>query len=110
MYAHLSAKLQKPRGRAGPNADTLLDLWVASAMRPNELPFTPDDLARIACPTLILHGDRDLFFPVRVPVTMYEAIPDAELGIAPGYGHDPGFLPLFGPAILGFLGRYPIGM
>ena len=89
-------------------AQTLLDLWVASVLRENELPFTPDDLKRIACWTLILHGDRDQFFPVRIPVTMYQAIPNAELGIAPGHGHTDGYLPLFMPALLNFLGQHPI--
>jgi pimeloyl-ACP methyl ester carboxylesterase len=89
-------------------AQTLLDLWVASVLRENELPFTPDDLKRIACWTLILHGDRDQFFPVRIPVTMYQAIPNAELGIAPGHGHTSGYLPLFMPALLNFLGQHPI--
>ena len=87
-------------------AEILLDLWVESVLRPNEMPFTPADLKRIACPTLILHGDRDPYFPVWVPIAMYQAIPNAELGIAPGHGHDAGYLSLFMPALLDFLGRH----
>jgi pimeloyl-ACP methyl ester carboxylesterase len=90
-------------------ARTILDLWADSATRPNELPFTPADLGQTACPTLIIHGDRDMFFPVRVPVTMYEAIPDAELCILPRCGHmvlnqRP---TLFVIALLAFLARNP---
>lgn len=90
-------------------ADTILDLWLNSVIRPNELPFTPDDLRQIACPTLIMHGDRDDFFPIYVPTTMYQAIPNSELCILPNCGHG---LTLHSPtmfvsALLGFLARNP---
>ena len=54
---------------------------------PNELPFQPADLARIARPVLVLHGDRDPFFPVNIPTTMYRSMPNAELCILPFTGH-----------------------
>lgn len=54
---------------------------------PNELPFLPDDLRAITCPVLVLHGDRDEFFPVHVPMTMYQALPAAELCILPATAH-----------------------
>jgi pimeloyl-ACP methyl ester carboxylesterase len=74
---------------------------------PPELPFTPEDLQTITCPVLVLHGDRDPFFPVRVPVTMYRSLPNAELCILPNTGH---FLPkeepdLFLTIVKGFLER-----
>ena len=47
------------------------------------------DLARIKASTLIVHGDRDEFFPVAIPVAMYGAIPKAELWIVPGGDHSP---------------------
>lgn len=89
-------------------ADTILDLWLESVLRPGELPFTLQDLGGISSPTMILHGDRDPFFPVSVPVRMYEAIPNAELCILPNCGHG---LPveqptLFGRVLLEFLSRY----
>jgi pimeloyl-ACP methyl ester carboxylesterase len=122
---HVKARVPEARASASPEwaqlieartvethgtgyAQILLDLWVASVLRADELPFVPDDLKQISCPTLILHGDRDLFFPVRVPITMYQAIPNAELGIAPGYSHEMGYLSLFMPALLDFLGKHPI--
>ena len=96
----------------GPDyAQTLLDLWVSSMLRPNELPFQPEDLSEITCPTLIMSGDRDRFFPVHVPITMYQAIPNSELCILPSCGHA---LPqtnarLFVTALLEFLSRNPLG-
>lgn len=88
---------------------TILNLWADSVLRPDELPFTPGDLGRITCPTLIIHGDRDRHFPVQVPVTMYQAIPNAELCILPKCGHGvPYESPeLFVTALLEFLTRNP---
>ena len=54
-----------------------------------ELTATPTDLAVITRPALIVHSDRDPFFPVNIPVDMYRAIPNAELCILPGTGHAP---------------------
>jgi pimeloyl-ACP methyl ester carboxylesterase len=36
-----------------------------------------------------VHGDRDEFFPVTIPVEMYQAIPGAALWIVPRGGHVP---------------------
>src|SRR5262249_858883 len=72
---------------------------------PAELPFRPEDLAAIQQPVLILHGDRDPFFPVNIPVTMYRAMPNAELCILPAVGHGlPGESPdLFQTIVTRFL-------
>ena len=88
-------------------AQTILDLWVSSVLRTNELPFSPEDLGKIACPTLIIHGDHDEFFPVHVPVTMYQAIPNSSLCILPNCGHNlPHESPtLFVTTLLEFLGQ-----
>jgi pimeloyl-ACP methyl ester carboxylesterase len=59
----------------------------------DDMNFTPPYLATIKARTLIVHGDRDPFFPVRIPVEMYQSIPGAELWIVPGDGH----VPIFGP-------------
>lgn len=94
-------------------AHTLLDLWVNSVLRPDELLFAPDDLGKISCPTLILHGDRDEFFPIQIPVTMYQAIPNSQLCILPNCRHD---LPwaispaLFMAILLDFLAQHPLGV
>ena len=54
----------------------LPDAWLADA-----------DLARIACPTLVSHGDADRFFDVRHAVGLYRAIPNARLQVLPGLDH-----------------------
>jgi pimeloyl-ACP methyl ester carboxylesterase len=36
---------------------------------------------------LIVHGDRDVFFPVEIPVSMYSSIPNSYLWIIPNMGH-----------------------
>ena len=48
-------------------------------------------LDRIRARTLIIHGDHDKFFPPRVAVAMYDAIPKAYLWVVPDGGHLPGF-------------------
>lgn len=88
-------------------ADTLLDHWLNSVIRPGELPFTQDDLSAISCPTLIIHGDRDGFFPIHIPVTMYQAFPNSELCILPNCGHGLSVdsFAIFTVALLEFLAR-----
>ena len=55
----------------------------------DDMNLTAADLARIKASTLIVHGDRDEFFPVSIPVAMYAAIPKAALWIVPGGDHSP---------------------
>ncbi len=55
----------------------------------DDMNLTAADLAKIKAQTLIVHGDRDEFFPVSVPVTMYSAIPKASLWIVPNGDHSP---------------------
>ena len=50
---------------------------------------TDEELTTIRTPTLIIHGDRDSFFPVEVPAGLYRLLPDAELCILPHTGHVP---------------------
>jgi pimeloyl-ACP methyl ester carboxylesterase len=54
-----------------------------------DMNFKPTDLAKIKAQTLIVHGDRDDFFPVSIPVEMYAAIPRSQLWIVPGGEHSP---------------------
>jgi len=51
--------------------------------------FTVERLSTITARTLIVHGDRDNFFPVEIPVNIYRAIPHAALWIIPGGDHVP---------------------
>jgi pimeloyl-ACP methyl ester carboxylesterase len=57
----------------------------------DDLSFTAETLSTIAARTLVVHGDRDEFFPVEIPVNIYGAIPDAALWIIPGGDHVPIF-------------------
>jgi pimeloyl-ACP methyl ester carboxylesterase len=56
-----------------------------------DMMFTPPLLATIGARTLIIHGDRDAFFPVSIPVQMYESIPNSALWIIPNGQHVPVF-------------------
>jgi len=53
----------------------------------DDMNFTPPYLSTITAKTLIIHGDRDGFFPVSIPVNMYNSIPNSYLWIAPNTGH-----------------------
>lgn len=44
-------------------------------------------LQDIICPTLIIHGDRDIFFPVDIAVDMKKNIQNSELSIFPNTDH-----------------------
>jgi pimeloyl-ACP methyl ester carboxylesterase len=55
----------------------------------DDMNFTRPYLSTITARTLIVHGDRDAFFPVAIPVEMYQSIPRAALWIIPNGGHVP---------------------
>lgn len=55
----------------------------------DDMNFTRPYLSTIRAKTLIVHGDRDVFFPVNIPVEMYEAIPKSYLWIIPYGDHVP---------------------
>lgn len=53
----------------------------------DDMNFTPPLMSTIKAKTLIIHGDRDEFFPVSIPVSMYESIPCSYLFVVPNFGH-----------------------
>ena len=55
----------------------------------DDMNFTAQSLSTITARTLVVHGDRDPFFPVEIPVSIYRSIPDAALWIIPGGDHVP---------------------
>ena len=57
----------------------------------DDMNFTEQTLSTVAARTLVVHGDRDHFFPVEIPVSIYRSIPNAELWIIPGGDHVPIF-------------------
>lgn len=77
----------------------LQDQFVAFQHSYDDMNFTAPYLGTIKARTLIVHGDRDEFFPVIIPVEMYQAIPGAALWIMPGGHH----VPIYGPRSAQFL-------
>ena len=55
----------------------------------DDMNFTEKSLSLITSRTLIIHGDRDNFFPIDIPESMHRSIPDSELWIIPGGEHVP---------------------
>jgi len=55
----------------------------------DDVNFSAARLSTIRARTLIVHGDRDRFFPVEIPFEMYRGIPNSELWIVPGSDHIP---------------------
>jgi pimeloyl-ACP methyl ester carboxylesterase len=56
---------------------------------PDRLAFAGKDLDRLACPSLVLWGDRDLYLPTRFAEAHAEILPDCQLEIVEGGGHWP---------------------
>ena len=67
----------------------------------DDMNFTAPYLSMITAQTLIVHGDCDEFFPVRIPAEMYAAIPEAYLWTIPNGGH----IPIFGEQAEAFRDR-----
>ena len=53
----------------------------------DDMNFTSPYLSTITARTLIIHGDRDEFFPIEIPMGMYRSIPKLYLWIVPNGGH-----------------------
>ncbi len=66
---------------------SVLNNYVRWADSYDDMNFTTPYLSTINCPTLIIHGDRDSFFSVDIPVSSYNAIPKSYLWIIPNFGH-----------------------
>lgn len=73
----------------------LIAQFNALAENDDDMDFDARSLSAIRARTLVVHGDRDRFFPVEIPVGLYRAIPDAALWIIPGGEH----VPIFDPAV-----------
>ncbi len=53
----------------------------------DDMAFGADALSGITAPTLIVHGDRDPFFPLEIALSMHGAIPTSWLWVVPNGGH-----------------------
>lgn len=59
----------------------------------DDMAFTPPLLGTITARTLIVHGDRDPYYPVELAVELFRGIPDSALWIVPYGVHGPIFQP-----------------
>ena len=55
----------------------------------DDMNFTPPYLSTISARTLIVHGDRDRFFPVSIATEIYRSVPNGYLWIVPNGRHVP---------------------
>jgi pimeloyl-ACP methyl ester carboxylesterase len=74
--------------------------------------LSPDEVRAIRTPVLVLAGDRDELIPLELMVSLYRALPEAELAVCPLLSHD-GPTPERAAVIAGLIGdfarrHYPI--
>lgn len=78
-------KEQHPRGET--QIRNLLTQFKNMADSYDDMNFTSPYLSSIKSTTLVIHGDRDAFFPVDIPVNFYKSIPNSYLWVVPNFGH-----------------------
>jgi pimeloyl-ACP methyl ester carboxylesterase len=59
-------------------------LAIAACLQREQAPFTKEEIARVACPTLVIIGDQDFAGP---PDPLVDALPDARLVTLKGIDH-----------------------
>jgi pimeloyl-ACP methyl ester carboxylesterase len=77
----------------------LYDITRGFATSYDDMAFTPAQLGTITARTLIVHGDRDPYYPVELAVELFRGIPQSALWIVPGGAHGP----IFGSMALPFV-------
>jgi pimeloyl-ACP methyl ester carboxylesterase len=80
---------RKSAKRGAEQIRQLIEQFNAFHKNYDDMNFDAQTLSTIAARTLVVHGDRDRFFPVEIPVSIYRSIPDAALWIIPGGDHVP---------------------
>ena len=80
-----SLKKRHPRGES--QIRSLLTQFHDMADSYDDMNFTKPYLSLIRASTLIIHGDRDAYFPIDIPVDSYKSIPNSYLWIVPNFGH-----------------------
>jgi pimeloyl-ACP methyl ester carboxylesterase len=84
----------------------LYDMVRSFSKSDDDMAFTAPLLGAITARTLIVHGDRDLLYPVEVAVELFRAIPTPALGVVPNGDHGPIFgemAPIFESRALAYL-------
>lgn len=89
---HLTPKLQRLYENANELHGPAMGRRLAEIFYDFRLPECdinqPIELMRDICqPTLLIHPDRDLFFPLRIAESLHEAIPSSELYVSRDTGH-----------------------
>ena len=87
LSAEALEAMGQAHSRGAAQARELASQFFAFKDNYDDMNFTAPYLSTITASTLIVHGDRDQFFPVSIPVEEYEAIPDSYLWIVPNGGH-----------------------
>jgi pimeloyl-ACP methyl ester carboxylesterase len=99
----LALLLRQARGDRGPMPPEFVDMiwehWDRGTRAatlalyrhadPDRLAQAGQDLDRLACPALVVWGDRDIYLPTRFAAAYAAALPAAELRIEAGAGHWP---------------------
>jgi pimeloyl-ACP methyl ester carboxylesterase len=70
------------------------------------LNVTHEQLATVSARTLIVHGDRDQYYPVELALELYRGLPSSSLWVVPGADHAVMFgehAPAFAAAAIRFL-------
>ncbi|MHC4181468.1 MAG: alpha/beta fold hydrolase [Planctomycetota bacterium] len=65
----------------------LLSQLRAFADSEDDYSLTPEDLSAIPVRTFLVWGDRDEWHPMETVVELYEALPNSQLWVVPGQGH-----------------------
>jgi pimeloyl-ACP methyl ester carboxylesterase len=73
----------------------LIAQFNAFAQNHDDMNFTAQELATVSARTLVVHGDRDRFFPVEIAEGLTRSIPEAALWLIPGGDH----VPIYDPAV-----------
>ena len=95
----LQSMYRECASRGDAQARELVRQFRALPDQEGDMAFTPATLQRIRARTLIVHGDRDEFFPVAIPMGMYRAIPESQLWLVPDGDH----VPIFGDRTAEFM-------
>ncbi|OFW40527.1 MAG: hydrolase [Acidobacteria bacterium RIFCSPLOWO2_12_FULL_67_14b] len=88
------AEWAEMRGRHHHGDDQIRALWRhvrEFADDRTDMNFSATTLAAITARTLIVHGDRDPFYPVELALELYRSIPGSALWVVPNGGHGPIF-------------------
>lgn len=95
MPAQVREMYRECAKRGDAQARALVAQFNALHRNDDDVSFTNQTLSTITARTLVVHGDRDRFFPVEISVSIYRSLPNSALWIIPGGDH----VPIFDPAV-----------